>query len=380
MSNDAKLILGDNLAVLPTLAAGSVDAVVTDPPYGMRFMGMAWDGEDIKQQVVKARASRPRKKISVSNGSIGDGGLGSPAQKAGSYDFSLKGNVAFQEWCLACALEDAGFEMRDTLMWLYGSGFPKGKGCLKPAFEPVLLCRKPGPRVLPLGIKECQIGTEEDKANGGKGGVMPQPMGWGTGMLQRDRPGGGRWPANVAHDGSAEVLEAFAAFGEKRAPQTYMRGADVTSHIFEGSVTSRRTGEIAVNYGDSGTAARFFYTAKAGRRERWFYCGDCRSAYPSADRPMHLHDHYHADGKEDWSHVTAHPTQKPEALMRWLVKLVCPPGGLCLDPFAGSGTTGVACVQTGRRFVGVEMDAGYHEIAQKRIAAAQAETPLFTEG
>ncbi len=155
----------------------------------------------------------------------------------------------------------------------------------------------------------------------------------------------GRYPANVVHDGSEEVLEEFAAFGEAGGGFG-VRGSDAGNTMYGGGkdLCRQTVGQI-VGFGDAGTAARFFYCAKASKTER---------------------------GKGNH-----HPTIKPLKLCEWLVKLVCPEGATVLDPFMGSGTTGVACVQTGRKFIGIELDAGYFKIAQERIAAAQAELPLF---
>jgi hypothetical protein len=320
VSGDVRLYHGDCLDVLPTLAAGSVDAVVTDPPYGLEFMGRDWD----------------------------HGVPGVPywlavlvVLKPGGYMLAFGGTRTYHR--LACAVEDAGFEVRDCLMWLYGSGFPKGRGCLKPAWEPILLCRKPGPRVLPLGVDECRMPCDEDRTRPARTPNGIYGNGNGTNHTTSDSHPAGRWPANVVHDGGEEVLEAFAAFGSKdtRDGMVNNRGGDGAGYM-KGWKGAEQSPAV---YGDRGTAARFFYTAKASKAER-------------------------GEGNN-------HPTVKPLALLEWLVRLVCPPGGLVLDPFAGSATTGVACLRTGRRFVGVEKDAGYHEIARKRLAEAASPGPLF---
>ncbi len=325
---------GDCLEVLPTLPEASVDAVVTDPPYGLEFMGKEWDrlaGDWNKGE--PATAGHPT------------GGLERWTIKRPRYHAGASAQQWHQQWAaaalrvlkpggsllafggsrtyhrLTCAVEDAGFEVRDCLMWVFATGFPKGRGCLKPCYEPILLARKPGPRVLPLNIEECRV-----------------PM-----------PGSapGRWPGNLCHDGSPEVLEAFAAFGEKtsgsgkRRPRAAPRGRGTYRFALDGSFDGASDYE---RDGDTGTAARFYYCAKAPPSERM-----------SAE-----------DG-------TRHPTQKPLALMRWLVKLVCPPGGLVLDPFLGSGTTALACEETGRQCIGVESDPTYYAIAQRRLAAARGE-------
>ncbi len=330
------LYLGDCLDVLPRLKAA--DACVSDPPYGLTgasrngsprtndpqtpfgrhnlqprgFMGLQWDGAIPGVEFWRAisRAVRPC-----------------------GYQLTMGGTRTYHR--LACAVEDAGWEVRDCLMWLYGSGFPKGRGCLKPAWEPILLARNPGRGVLPLGIDECRVPGAACSGGPNTGRRFADGQGGFTEHQRTEEHPAGRWPANVVHDGSAEVLEAFAAFGER---PTSVGRLKRTKSIGYGGSESGPTGE---GYGDTGTAARFFYTAKAGKRDR-------------------------GDGNN-------HPTVKPTSLMRWLVQLICPPAGLCLDPFTGSGTTGVACLQTGRKFIGIELSEPYCEIAAKRLEAAARE-------
>jgi hypothetical protein len=339
-----RLICGDCLEVLPTLAEASVDAVCTDPPYSLSFMGKAWDSElpGVGHWQAVLRVLKP-----------------------GGYAAVFGGTRTYHR--LACAVEDAGFEIRDCVMWLYGTGFPKGKGCLKPGYEPILLARKPGPKVLPLGIDECRVGTEQ------------LTYGWGTPGAGRERecnlvdrgdgktPDGrdlsraiarisagksldstksvvGRWPANVVHDGSEEVLETFGEFGERgQLGPAHVRGATTFGMMNDDGWQPKPT--QSVKHDDTGTAARFFYTAKASRSER-------------------------GEGN-------THPTVKPLSLMRWLVRLVCPPGGIVLDPFLGSGTTALACRQEGRECVGIERDPAYFAIAERRLAGVSEDAPLF---
>lgn len=317
---------GDCLAAMVMLPSASVDAVVTDPPYGLEFMGREWD-HGVPGVPFWERALR--------------------ALKPGGYMLAFGGTRTYHQ--LACAVEDAGFEVRDCLMWMYGTGWPKGKGCLKPAWEPILLARRPGPRVLPLQIEECRIGTETVKTNGWKcggeavygGGVGFQADGF------RGEKHAGRWPANVLHDGSDEVLEAFAAFGERTTNPGTMRTDSGEGGY--GTLPPRPRGTV-LSSGDSGSVARFFYTAKASQSER-------EAA---------------ADG-------TKHPTQKPLELMRWLVRLVARHGELVLDPFAGSGTTGRACGMEGRRCILVEREPAYAEIARalaRGFRSAPPPTPV----
>lgn len=387
-----KIIIGDCLKVLPTLSACSADSVVTDPPYGLEFMGKEWD------RLGGGRTSKPgigdRKTEWVNSqgwnrfrcakcGHLPHGG--SPCQcatpdirisddrwqrmqewyfqwatttlrvlKPGGYMLAFGGTRTYHR--LACAVEDAGFEIRDCIMWLYGSGFPKGKSCLKPAWEPILLARKPGPRVQPLGIDDCRIplnGESSSTAARRKYGFTPNTEkaaeSEAKGRL-RDRTDpakraaphpsddAGRYPANVVHDGSEEVLEAFAAFGDRpgatnKAP---LIAEDDGNRIAGGK--GYRPMERDVAYRDNGSAARFFYCAKASRAER-------------------------GAGNN-------HPTVKPLALIRWLVRLVTPSGGTVLDPFAGSGTTGLAAELEGRKSILIEKEPQYAGVAQQRAASA----------
>jgi DNA modification methylase len=367
---EATIYQGDCLAVLPTFAADSVDSVVSDPPYGLEFMGKQWDhgvpGEPFWQAVLRVL-------------------------KPGGYMLAMGGSRTYHR--LACAVE----EVRDCLMWIYGSGFPKGKGCLKPAYEPILLCRKPGAKVLPLGIDACRVETGDSLGrpacyyrNGNVKGHMEERP-W----MQRRKDAGepvrpateghtaGRWPANVLHDGSDEVMEAFPAESSitgKRSARS--RAASVAGTVW---LTDNHESQ---EYTDSGSPARFFYCAKASRSER----NEGLDGMPL--RELH---HYADDvtprrnGAASGGALTNgtgkvtpqrnhHPTVKPLALMRWLVRLVTPPGGVVLDPFLGSGTTAKAAAQEGFRCIGIEREPEYFQIAQKRIESAYADSPLLQGG
>jgi site-specific DNA-methyltransferase (adenine-specific) len=281
--------------------------------------------------------------------------------KPGGYMLAFGGSRTYHR--LACAVEDAGFEIRDCIMWLYGSGFPKGKGCLKPAHEPIILARKPGKRVLPLGIDECRVECETGdrpdrkiapngvpKFNGSKYAGDEYSLSMPAESLAHPA---GRWPANIVHDGSDEVLEAFAEFGESKGGTFRVNEAEEVTgeNVHEGykrpgrsCLTHKIAGQVR-QFGDTGTAARFFYTAKASRKER-------------------------GEGNN-------HPTVKPLALMRWLAWLVARVGETVLDPFGGSGTTAVACQQEGRECIIVEKEAAYVEMIRKRTAEADKDIPLF---
>lgn len=349
---------GDCLHVLPTLNENSVDAVVTDPPYGLGFMGKGWDHGAPGSEFWTAalRVAKP-----------------------GAHLLAFGGTRTFHR--LTCAIEDAGWDIRDCLMWIYGTGFPKslnvGDGigtALKPAWEPIILARKPldgtvAQTVLKWGtgtlnIDGCRVPTDDD-LNGGaySGGVRPSPM--FEGSLARLDPSvfvqpSGRWPATLIHDGSAEVVELF--------PQSKRQQGDTTGD--EPSVpTASSTGRLQWRAGYAGSAARFFYCAKASKAEREAGCETLplrqqdesrNEGDPGGDNPRNR------GGSA--SRRNHHPTVKPVALMRYLCRLVTPPGGLVLDPFCGSGSTGVAAKAEGLSFVGVDAEAEYVAIAQARIS------------
>jgi site-specific DNA-methyltransferase (adenine-specific) len=449
-----ELHLGDALKVLSGVPDGSVDAVVTDPPYNLAQIGRSLQlSQSGPGQDYDRTAQRNGRERGFMGCSWDDTVAFRPdvwaeclrVAKAGAYLLAFGGTRTHHR--MMCAVEDAGWELTDTLCWLHGQGFPKGKGCLKPAWEPIALARKPAPRVLPLNIDEVRIpivGPVDPHRGGynvpgnGEAGYMGFAgcPGREAEVPHPDSPrhdARGRWPANVilshhescvcrgtkrvrsagwrdedgqrgrrngtaykcSRDGSlresasahhagpdgAEEVEDWACHPEcpvflldSQAGHLHARGNRGPSKA-GGGLYGLPACTNDFGPGDAGNASRFFYVSKAARRERWFYCADCGDAFEPGERDRHGHGHVGGDGKPDWRHLGAHPTQKPLALMRWLVKLVCPARGLCLDPFSGSGTTGVACIKTGRRFVGIEKDAHYHAIALKRLAAVDG--PLF---
>jgi site-specific DNA-methyltransferase (adenine-specific) len=322
-----QLLQGDMLELLPSMAENSIHAVVCDPPYHLSsivkrfggdgaapakhgtdglyarssrgFMGKTWDGGDV------AFCSETWRKVFR-------------VMKPGAYLVAFGGTRTFHR--MAVAIEDAGFELRDTLMWLYGTGFPKShnqKGdwegwgsALKPGWEPIILAQK------------TRAGT-----------IAANLLSYGCGALNIDAcrvphegtHGLGRWPANLLHDGSDEVEAAFAEFGERPGQS----GATSIANKLKTNVIFGKIKHDPIQHApreDSGTASRFFYSTKATKADR-------------------------ANSK--------HPTVKPVLLMRWLVRLVVPPEGTVLDPFAGSGTTGAAAMEEGRSCILVERDQQY---------------------
>ena len=458
-----ELLEGDCLDVLATLEADSIDAVVTDPPYGLGFMGKHWDSPG-------GCGDFPMRHTAALN-TVNTGVLRQGGRQRSCADFARRQQreaMSYQEWCqrwaeavlrvakpgahllafggtrtfhrLACALEDAGWEIRDCLMWLYGQGFPKAhdvgkmidkaKGAvrevvgtkvgqpgysladngprngvygysqnpeaecaitapataeaarwtgwanaLKPAWEPIILARKPldgtvaenvqkwgtgalnidGCRV-PCGRNPSIARREAAGRSGRAGSDLHSAMRKRNGepsfqkdlaqyVNGHDGEALGRWPANVILDGSEEVLAEFAKAGDRPTsarPKSVGRVYSDNGLIYH----SCRPRPHSSLHNDSGTAARFFYCAKASRRER-------------------------GDGN-------AHPTVKPLALMRYLVRLVTPPAGLVLDPFLGSGTTAVAALQESFRVIGIERESEYLAIAKRRLANEHKRRPLLS--
>jgi len=357
------LMLGDCLEVLRTLPDNSVDSVVTDPPYGLSFMGKKWD-YDVPTSEVWAECLR--------------------VLKPGGHLLAFAGTRTQHR--MAVRIEDAGFEIRDMIAWVYGSGFPKSHNlkdewqgwgtALKPALEPITVARKPfsgtvAANVLTHGtgainVDGCRVGTDDSL-----GRINNQAATWGTygGGPNRAALGevSGRWPANLIHDGGDEVLAGFpyskTTAGVKSLP---------TSHKYGGNALSKSktlgTGEVT-GYSDEGSAARFFYCAKANKRDR----DEGLEGFEARFAPTMGNG---IGGKEHDPDTAApkrntHPTVKPTDLMRYLCRLVTPPGGTVLDPFMGSGSTGKAAKLESFQFIGIEREAEYLEIAKARIEGAK---------
>nr|WP_312660861.1 site-specific DNA-methyltransferase [Stenotrophomonas geniculata] len=368
--------VGDCLEVMRGMADNSVDAIVTDPPYGLSFMGKRWD-YDVPSTEIWAECLR--------------------VLKPGGHLLAFAGTRTQHR--MAVRIEDAGFEIRDMIAWVYGSGFPKshngpwGGTALKPALEPITVARKPLTGTVAanwhqhgtggLNIDACRIETM-DKLGGGDQSAAPKvgPDGWHRPWMQDEQAKAahahrcnanvakaealGRWPANLVHDGSAEVLAEFPdAPGQQRdTGPLFARSAQVYGEF--AAVSEHRA------RGDSGSAARFFYCAKATREDR--NDGLDSAPLPAVSAGATMRDRETAD----WSarNGNHHPTVKPTNLMRYLCRLVTPAGGLVLDPFMGSGSTGKAAVLEGFQFVGIEQDPVYAAIAEARIRVAQPGLPL----
>lgn len=382
---------GDCLPWLRTLPDDSVGACVTDPPYGLSFMGKTWD-HGLPDAAVWREVLR--------------------VLKPGAHICAFGGTRTFHR--LACHIEDAGFEMRDTLMWLYGTGFPKShdvsKGvdkalgatgafgapksaahagwidrgrlrgdqneegwqrpwmkdpeavgnaarqylpgspeaaewtgwgtALKPAWEPIILARKPlagtvAANLLAHGtgainVDACRVATTDSWA-ASTHGASDSIGTFKTGVRVVEQHAAGRWPANVLHDGSDEVEAAFATFGVTKSTGGRI-GKKAVSGVNIAPAGRYEKGDPG--FGDTGSVSRYFYSAKAS----------------TADR---------AGSK--------HPTVKPVSLMRWLVRLVTPPGGVVLDPFAGSGTALQAAHEEGFDWLAAEMTPEYQADIWRRM-------------
>ena len=344
---------------LRELPDNSVDSVVTDPPYGLSFMGKKWD-YDVPSVEVWAECMR--------------------VLKPGGHLLAFAGTRTQHR--MAVRIEDAGFEIRDMIAWCYGSGFPKSHNlkdqwqgwgtALKPALEPITVARKPligtvAQNVLEHGtgainVDGCRVGEEGGTAKGSK------PEGDGNGIYGAGLHGAceimdigkGRWPANLIHDGSDEVVELF--------PQTGVSAGGRSGHTatYSGGFKQEHYGEAKPGFGDSGSAARFFYCAKASKKDRDDGCEGMEAQNNMrVNGPRKGEEEKHATKRSNF-----HPTVKPTDLMRYLCRLVTPPEGIVLDPFMGSGSTGKAAVLEGFQFIGIERDENYFEIARSRIEAA----------
>ena len=357
----SRLYDGDCLDAMRSMPDNSVDSVVTDPPYGLSFMGKKWD-YDVPSTEIWAEALR--------------------VLKPGGYLLAFAGTRTQHRMCVR--IEDAGFEIRDMLAWVHGSGFPKshnggwGGTALKPALEPITMARKPLVGTVEanwtefgtgaLNIDECRVAAHDGASTARVRAVVQDtsaPFGRGMEMGGNGSPLG-RWPANLIHDGSDDVLAAFPnAPGQSAAAAARNDGAGQGNNTF-GALRHVTTNPEP--RGDAGSAARFFYCAKASRADREQGLINHTSATTSDGRAVAADNAYQ---RGVTLRTNTHPTVKPTDLMRYLCRLVTPPGGLVLDPFMGSGSTGKAAMLEGFKFIGCERDPAYMTIAQARIAYAK---------
>jgi site-specific DNA-methyltransferase (adenine-specific) len=358
---------GDCLAVIPQLVAEGivVDAIVTDPPYHLlptvkRFQAAEIGGSTDVERRAKSRSDGLGRLAGGFMGQQWDGGdiafrpetwatIGT-ALRPGGFLLAFGGTRTHHRvWC---AIEDAGFVIQDTIMFLFGTGFPKRRDMLKPAFEPICVAYKPGGKRT-LQVDECRIPTDgEDfgdaeayaERSRQKADGWARPHHGNAADTERARLAIekastlGRWPANIVTDGSDEVMEAFAAFDAPGQQATSRSDDTIKTNQIYGRM--RHDPEPQFPRGDAGSAARFFYYAKA-------------------------------DGEDRWG--SRHPTVKPVELLKWLVPLVTPKGGTFLDPFAGSGTAAVAALATGRNAILIEQSPDYCADIRARIAHYQGD-------
>jgi site-specific DNA-methyltransferase (adenine-specific) len=337
------LRLGDCLEVLKTISDNSIDSVVTDPPYGLSFMGKKWD-YDVPSVEVWNECLR--------------------VLKPGGHLLSFAGSRTYHR--MAVRIEDAGFEIRDQIMWVYGSGFPKshniGKAidkiegnsewegwgtALKPAHEPIVMARKP--------LSEKSIA--ENVLKHGTGGINID----GSRIELEDKQSDlGRFPANIIFDEEAGQLldeQSGDIKGGKNMPP--FQGKPKNSINFTSGVKEINR----IGYNDKGGASRFFYCPKTSKKDR---NEGLVVEKEKNKRPIGVafnnEDHLFQQGNGN-----NHPTVKPTDLMRYLINLITPPNGTILDPFMGSGSTGKAAVRAGFNFIGVEKEQEYMDIANARI-------------
>lgn len=311
-----QIIHGDCLEVMQSLGSDSIDAIVTDPPYGLGFMGKKWDelppGREWATECLRVL-------------------------KPGGHILAFGGTRTWHR--LAVAVEDAGFEIRDSIAWMHSQGFPKHRTALKPAFEPIVMGRKPFKGSLAaneatngtgaLDIDGCRIAHDDDLSRYERSATSGFRNGgiYGGGECTITPSSSlGRHPANVVLDGTqAESLDRQAEDSSR-----FFKVAEADEH---GAISQHFPREFD---------APFKYAPKAPKRER----------------PV-------VDG-------VAHPTVKPLDLMRWLVRLVTPEGGTVLDPFAGSGTTLEAAILEGFKSIGIEREAEYLPLIQARLDRSAA--------
>jgi len=417
----------------------SADTCITDPPYELGFMGKKWDSSGISFQPDTWREVYR-------------------VLKPGAMLLAFGGTRTVHR--IACAIEDAGFEIRDMIAWVYSTGFPKSHNiskaldkragaerevvghkknlghvergdstidsqkvvhrdsiftanngteyitapatpearlwdgwgtALKPSLEPIVVAMKPiegtyaenalkwGCAGLNIDGARVEVSEKDRRANLAKANKKQTSnniiSGFGNNTFEAGDWGmaKGRFPANLIHDGSDEVVGLFpnskgSKLGTKYQTPRY------TGNTYNGGEVGG--GQKEFGFGDSGSAARFFYVAKASRSER----NAGLEGMPLGEPPKSARSKP-AEGRQSalgLPRQNTHPTVKPIALMRYLCQLTkTPTGGVVLDPFAGSGTTLVACARLGRKAIGIDNDEGYFDIAVKRVQREQQQMKLF---
>jgi len=413
---ETTLLLGDCLDKLKELDDNSIDSIVSDPPYGLEFMGKKWD-YDVPSQEIWEECIR--------------------VLKPGGHLLSFAGSRTYHR--MAVRIEDAGFEIRDQIMWIYGSGFPKshnigksidkmqgnqrqvvgtkglhsfkgttmrnhygdynksfdeinkldkgnsvGEGwgtALKPAHEPIVMARKPivgtvANNVLEYGvgginIDGCRVSAGNDYSN--RNSYTDRETNSSTfqsgGQMKSDPNDGGRFPANIILDEEAgRILDEQSGItkgsGKPTITKAGLGGGILGQYDGRKTMPTSQDIEMVRSIGDSGGASRFFYCPKANKTDRNEGCDSLEDkgySINQAHNSKTLEERYALKSKNN------HPTVKPTDLMQYLIRLVTPKGGIVLDPFMGSGSTGKAAIKEGMIFVGIEREEEYYQIAKQRI-------------
>jgi DNA modification methylase len=418
-----KILHGNNLDILPTLPDNSVDSIVTDPPYELGFMGKKWDSSGIAYSVELWQQCLR-------------------VLKPGGHLLSFGGTRTWHR--VAVGIEDAGFEIRDSIAWLYSTGFPKsldvskaidkqagaerevlgrnpnsreqagkentlyesgtvGKTAyetapstpeaqqwqgwgtaLKPAFEPIVVARKPiegtvannvlkwgtgglnidGSRITASDQEQLEKYWDRNQSDSQEGTV--KVAGQKDIDLRSYKPTAGRWPANIILDPyTAELLDEQSGTLKPATSRTKAKSRGLFGAGLD---------ETTI-YPDTGGASRFFYVAKASKRDRNEGLDELLET-TAADMVDREPDSAGMNSPRAVAGRTSgaknfHPTVKPTTLMEYLIKLVTPPGGVVLDPFTGSGSTGKAAILQGFDFIGIEMTEEYLPIIEGRLKHAE---------
>ena len=396
-NNQVKLYEGNMLDMLESIEPKSIDAIICDPPYGLTnnknskkgFMNKSWDASKIETNVEAWKKCYE-------------------VLKPGGYLLAFGGTRTFHR--IACAIEDAGFEIRDTLMWIYGSGFHKshnigveiknkykqnkydGYGtALKPAYEPIIMARKPlegstADNMIKYGvgginIDECKIpyGKETDSRIGTdaiantKHGFWSKDKNNGTTQMYKND---GRFPSNVITDGSDEVkanMPNTKSTGQTSDMPNFKDSKDTHLSFGQNDKPLSRIVNNTIYANDEGSACRYFYCAKASKKDRDEGCVMFQERKTTDGNIRANSETARKFGANSALRRNDHPTVKPTELMQYLIRLVLPRGGVLLDCFMGSGSTGKACMFENRernanyKFIGIELTKEYLPIARARI-------------
>lgn len=357
------IVNNDCLSTMKSYQDNYVSCIVTDPPYGLSFMNKEWDKgiPGIEYWKEALRITKP-----------------------GGHLLAFGGTRTYHR--LTCTIEDAGWEIRDNLCWLYGSGFPKshnhfgieGYGtALKPAWEPIIMAMKPCDGTFKqnvdkwnqagINIDECRIGNEirfnppTIKGKSNALGSFENCKGNGSNVC-------GRWPANILLD------EEAANMLDEQSGMLKTGGGDKGNKTQDGGYGKKYRYVQRIVTPSSGGASRFFYCAKASPSER----NEGLDSLPEQSNMRVNGPRESEKAKFNTKVKNNHPTVKPLKLMEYLVKLVMPPkDGLLLDPFAGSGTTILAAKNLGFDAIGIELNKEYCTIAESRLNQKKKEDDLY---